>query len=103
MAIVEVTVAPLGTESTSISSYVAGCQKILEKQDKVKYTLTPMGTILEGDLNDCMKLVRKMHETPFQVGAERVTTQIKIDDRRDVNGTMEQKLDSVKTKINKDS
>ena len=37
MAVVELTVCPLGTGTTSASSYVAGAQKILGDQDKVKY------------------------------------------------------------------
>ena len=48
MAVVELTVCPLGTGTTSASSYVAGAQKILSDQDKVKYLLNPMGTVIEG-------------------------------------------------------
>lgn len=40
-----------------------------------------------------------MHEVPFQKGGQRVLTSIKIDDRRDKAGTMEGKLNSVRTKL----
>jgi len=99
MAIVEVTIFPLGTNSTSVSQYVAGIHKILEKQDKIKYSLTPMSTILEGDLDEIFPLIRKMQESVFNQGAQRVETNIKIDDRRDKKSTMEQKIHSVKSKL----
>ncbi|MGM0414854.1 MAG: MTH1187 family thiamine-binding protein, partial [Bacillota bacterium] len=51
MPIAEVTVVPLGTEDTSLSSYVADCQKVLEQEEGIEYQLTPMGTIIEGDLD----------------------------------------------------
>ncbi len=98
MAIVEISVVPLGTESPSISKYVAQCQEVLESQSQVYYTLTPMGTILEGDLDQCLALVKKLHETPFNSKAQRVTTTVKIDDRRDKQGSMDQKISSVQSK-----
>ncbi|ACB83751.1 MTH1187 family thiamine-binding protein [Natranaerobius thermophilus] len=99
MAIVEVSVAPLGTGSPSISPYVADCHQILESQSKVNYKLTPMGTILEGDLNDCLDIVKQMHQVPFDSEAQRVVTNIKIDDRRDKTASMNQKVSSVTSKM----
>ncbi|SHF49017.1 MTH1187 family thiamine-binding protein [Desulforamulus putei] len=99
MAIVEVTVIPLGTGSTSLSSFVAGCVRVLEQAAGIKYQLTPMGTVIEGDLTRVMELVRQMHEQPFLVGASRVSTTIRIDDRRDKEGTMQGKVASVETKL----
>ncbi|MCL4440118.1 hypothetical protein P378_17885 [Desulforamulus profundi] len=99
MALVEVTVIPLGTGSTSLSSFVAGCVRVLEQAEDVKYQLTPMGTVLEGDLPRLMELVRQMHEQPFLAGATRVSTTIRIDDRRDKEGTMQGKVASVETKL----
>ncbi len=99
MAIVEATIIPIGTGSTSVSSYVAACQKILEAEQNLKFQLTPMGTILEGDLSHIFEVLQKMHEVPFAKGAMRVSTNIKIDDRRDQNASMEQKLTSVQQKL----
>ncbi len=99
MAIVEVTTVPLGTGSTSLSKYVAECHQVLENETRVKYQLTPMGTIIEGDLDIILELIRKMHEVPFGSGALRVSTTIKIDDRRDKVGTMEGKVKSVESKL----
>ncbi len=99
MAIVEVTITPLGTASTSVSHYVAECHKALKDYPEIKYQLTPMGTIFEGDLPTILELIQKMHEVPFDKGALRVSTSIKIDDRRDKAGTMEGKLNSVREKL----
>ena len=99
MAIVEVTVVPLGTEDTSLSEYVADCQQVLAEDEEIEYQLTPMGTIIEGDLDKVLAVVRKLHEVPFQSGAKRVSTSVKIDDRRDRKGSMEQKLSSVQNKL----
>lgn len=101
MAIAEITIIPIGTGSTAISNYVAACHEVLKKENRIKYQLTPMGTILEGDLEVIFEAIRKLHEVPFEKGAMRVSTSIKIDDRRDKQASMEQKLKSVKEKLGK--
>ncbi len=58
-----------------------------------------MGTIVEGELEDIMKVIMQMHEVPFENKAKRVSTSIKIDDRRDKTATMEKKVDAVIEKI----
>ncbi|MDD3364026.1 MAG: MTH1187 family thiamine-binding protein [Syntrophomonas sp.] len=99
MAIVEVAIIPMGTGNTSVSKYVADCHKILEEQKSVKSLLTPMGSILEGDLDLIFQEIRKMHEVPFASGAMRVSTTIRIDDRRDKDASIEQKIKSVEEKM----
>jgi uncharacterized protein (TIGR00106 family) len=98
MAIVEVAIIPIGTGSTSVSQYVADCHQVLEYEKRIKLVLTPMGSVLEGDLDIILAAVRKMHEVPFDNGAMRVTTTIRIDDRRDKSASIEQKLKSVQEK-----
>jgi uncharacterized protein (TIGR00106 family) len=97
--IVEVTVVPLGTGTPSLSSYVAKVEKILAKHSNIKSMLTPMSTIMEGRLEDILKVIRKMHEEPFKNGAQRVSTRISIDDRRDKVISMEGKIKAVKSKL----
>lgn len=99
MAIVEVTITPLGTDSTSVSKYVAACHQVLVEENNINYQLTPMGTIIEGDLDTILQLVRKMHEMPFSQGVQRVGTHIKIDDRRDRPTSMQHKIRSVQDKL----
>jgi len=101
MAILDVSVVPIGTSSTSLSPYVAECVRILQKEKKIKHELTSMGSNLEGDLKDLMRVVMKMHEAPFKKKAQRVLTTIRIDDRRDKKGTMEGKKKAVEVKLKK--
>jgi uncharacterized protein (TIGR00106 family) len=100
MAILEISVVPIGTSDTSLSAYVADCLRIL-KEEKVRYELSSMGTNIEGDLNDLLRIAHKMHLTPFRKGALRVVTTIKIDDRRDKKGTLEGKKKAVQSKLRK--
>lgn len=100
MAVVFVTIAPLGTATPSLSSYVAGVQKVLQASG-LKHQMTAMGTIIEGDLDRILEVVREMHEHPFGEGAVRVSTLIKIDDRRDKEHTIEGKMRSVAEKMAK--
>lgn len=99
MAIAEATIFPVGTGSTSLSSYVAACESILKDETRIKYELTAMGTIFEGELEVILEVIRKMHEVPFENGAQRVETIIKIDDRRDKKASISQKLNSVREKL----
>lgn len=94
--IVEVTIVPLGTATPSLSPYVAEVEKVLAKHTRIKSMLTPMATILEGDLDDILTAIREMHEAPFLKGAKRVSTRISIDDRRDKQTSMERKVKVVK-------
>jgi len=102
MAILEISVVPIGTGDTSLSAYVADCLRVLRKA-KVRYELSSMGTNIEGDLKDLFKIALAMHLVPFKKGAKRVTTTIKIDDRRDKKGTLEGKKKAVKEKLRKKS
>ena len=96
----EITIVPLGTGSPSVSHYVAEIHKVLEAApEAVRFQLTPMSTILEGDLEDLFAVVRRMHEVPYSKGAQRVSTSIKIDDRRDKPSTMAGKVQSVLDKL----
>lgn len=98
MAIVDVTVIPIGTETPSVSHYVADIQNILKKYEnegKITFQLTPMNTIIEGELPILFEVIAAIHEAPFHKGIQRVATNIRIDDRRDKKTTMAGKLKSV--------
>ena len=99
MAIVQVSVVPLGTGTSSVSKYVARALSVLEKEKEVSYQLTPMGTVIEGDLDKVLSVVRQMHESAFDSDVRRVLTTIAIDDRRDKTSTMEGKVSSVRNKL----
>ena len=99
MALVEVAIIPLGTGTPSVSQYVAQAVKVLQGKEDIKYELTAMGTIIEGDLEQLLALTRKMHEAVFDAGAMRVVTTLKIDDRRDKTSTISSKIESLKREL----
>lgn len=96
--VAEISVVPLGTGTTSVSTFVAACCDLLDSQEDISCQLTPMGTIIEGQLDRVLEVVRQVHEVPFNLGASRVITTLKIDDRRDKPLTMSGKLESVAKK-----
>lgn len=99
MAIVDVTVIPVGTQTPSVSNYVADIYRVLQKfeeQGDIRFQLTPMNTIIEGDLPKLFEVIQAMHELPFEKGLARVCTSIRIDDRRDIERKMEDKVEIVK-------
>jgi conserved hypothetical protein len=98
MAIMEICLIPIGTKETSVSKYVASASKVLEEAG-VKHELNPMGTVIEADPDKCFEIARKMQEEVFDRGSDRVYTVIKMDDRRDKESHMEQKIKSVKDKL----
>ncbi len=96
MALAEVSVVPIGTGNTSVSRYVAQAVRVLEREKGISYTVTGMGTIIEGDLDRLFDVIKRMHQSVIDAGALRVYTVIKIDDRRDKPSTAEKKVESLK-------
>lgn len=99
MAIVAVSISPLGTGETGVSRYVAEAEKVLRRNPDLKYRLDPMFTTIEGDLDLIFRVIREMQEAVFAAGAQRVSTVIKVDDRRDKPTSMEAKVRSVEEKL----
>ena len=93
--IAEIKIIPLGTETTSLSRYIAACVETVKQAQDISYQLTAMGTIIQGPLERVLELAQRMHEVPFAMGAKRVVTTINIDDRRDKKITMESKVKAV--------
>ncbi len=98
MAIVAVSISPVGS-GVSVSEYVAAALRVAREQNEVRYRLDPMFTTLEGDLGEIYALVQKMQEAVFAAGAVRVGTVIKIDDRRDREVRMEEKVTAVESRL----
>lgn len=98
MAIVEVSIVPIGVSGTSLSRYVAEAVKVLQRTS-LHYEVTAMGTIVSGDLEAIWKALQQMHDSCFEKGAVRVLTQIKIDDRRDRVASPDQKVHAVMEKL----
>ncbi|MDA8188402.1 MAG: MTH1187 family thiamine-binding protein [Dehalococcoidales bacterium] len=84
MVVAEVSFEPIGTGSPSYSDIVTACVSVLNQQKDLKYDVTAMGTIIEGERDRVLKVVSDMEEACFKAGARRVVTNLKIDERRDI-------------------
>jgi uncharacterized protein (TIGR00106 family) len=54
-----------------------------------------MGTSLEGTTEDILAVVAELHAVPFEQGVPRVYTVLKLDERRDREQTLADKVASV--------
>jgi uncharacterized protein (TIGR00106 family) len=94
--IAAVSITPLGTETPSVSRYVAAALRVLEKYKDIQYQTDAMFTILYGEKERVFQAILEMQEAVFEEGAKRVSTVIKIDERRDKEVSPEEKLESLK-------
>jgi uncharacterized protein (TIGR00106 family) len=95
VATADLTVIALGRPDASASAYIAEIQRRLAAQDRVKYVMHAMGTSLEGTTQDILAVVGELHAVPFELGVPRVYTVLKLDERRDREQTLEDKVASV--------
>ena len=98
MALMHLTIIPLGTGAPSLGEYVADIQKALDRSG-FHYRLTDMGTIIEGGSKELLALAGELAEIPFGKGVQRVSTQISLDDRRDKKVTLGDKVESVAARL----
>ena len=94
--ILEFTVIPLGV-GVSLSDYVAACENIL-KEAGLNYELHANGTNVEGEWDTVFAAIKRCHETIHEMGAPRISTQIKVGTRIDRPQTMADKVKSVRAK-----
>ncbi len=94
--IAELVTSPVG-EGTSLSKFVKEAIREIDSFEGIRVLHHPMGTVIEADTIDQILEVTKLaHETIFKAGAKRVVTTLKIDDRRDKDRKMEDKVRAIK-------
>jgi uncharacterized protein (TIGR00106 family) len=99
MATADLTILALGRPDPSASAYIAEIQRHLAAQDRVRYVMHAMGTSLEGDTADILAVVGELHAVPFAMGIPRVYTVLKLDERRDKEQTLADKVASVQRRL----
>ena len=93
--ICEIICSPVG-ELTSVSEYVKAAIDAIREFKEVEVMTHPMGTVYEVDnLDKAFEIARSAHEAILMKGAKRVVTQLRIDDRRDKERTMNDKVKAV--------
>jgi uncharacterized protein (TIGR00106 family) len=96
LATADLTVIALGRAEASASAYIAEIQRRLAAQDRVRYEMHAMGTALEGPTADILAVAGELHAVPFEMGIPRVYSILKLDERRDREQTLADKVDSVR-------
>ena len=92
--IAAMSVYPLG-EGTSLSRFVKEGVKVIQESG-LKYEIGAMSTSVEvPDLDTLFDLVKKVHAAHVAQGAGRVVIDLKVDDRRDKDATMQTKKSAV--------
>ncbi len=96
--VVDLSIIPIG-HGVSISPEIAKVIKIIDASG-IPYTVTPMGTCLEGDWDPVMELIKRCHQEVF-ASNDRVYTKITIDDRKGKTGRLRGKVDSLEAQVGK--
>jgi uncharacterized protein (TIGR00106 family) len=90
-------VVPMGV-GASVSEYVSACQRILAASG-LKYEMHANGTNVEGEWDAAFAAIRQCHEQVHAMGAPRIATTIYVGTRTDKDQTMEDKMASVRAKL----
>ncbi|MBI5741488.1 MAG: MTH1187 family thiamine-binding protein [Nitrospirae bacterium] len=96
--LVEFSIIPVG-KGPGIGDEVAKVLKLVEAS-KMPYKINPMGTVVEGNWDQVMKLIKRCHAAVLNNG-ERVVTTISIDDRKGKPDRIEEKVKSVEKRLGK--
>ena len=98
MVLLEFSMSPMD-KGESVSEQVARSLKIID-EGGVLYRLNPMGTVLEGEFDEVMAVVKRCYET-MRTDCKRITCGIKIDYREGKSGRLESKIASIENKLGK--
>ena len=96
MVLLEMSIVPMGV-GESVSQYVAECVNLVDKSG-LDYEVHAMGTIVEGELDDVLELMRACIEKMAE-HSDRVSCAAKLDYRRGKSGRLAAKVDSVEKKL----
>jgi uncharacterized protein (TIGR00106 family) len=96
--LVDVCVVPMGV-GVSVSKYVVECEKIFQAAG-LSHQMHSYGTNVEGDWDEVMAAIKLCHETVHNMGVPRIGTTIRLGTRTDREQSMQDKIDSVTSKMN---
>ncbi len=95
--IADLSVVPLGV-GVSVSRYVAACEKLL-REAGLSAQLHAYGTNIEGEWDEVMAAVKRCHEVLHEMGAPRVSSNMRFGTRTDRDQSMADKVRSVEEKL----
>jgi uncharacterized protein (TIGR00106 family) len=97
--LVQFSIVPLG-KGESISAQISKVLKIVD-EGGLPYRLTPMGTVVEGEWDEVMALIRTCHLEVLK-SMPRLLTTITIDDRPGKPDRITEKIRSVEKKLGRE-
>jgi uncharacterized protein (TIGR00106 family) len=100
MVLLEMSITPLG-QGDSVSEYVAECVRLIDDSG-LDYELHSMGTIVEGELEQVLDLMRRCIERVAEHN-DRVSCSAKLDFRRGRTGRIKSKVASVEQKLQRNA
>ncbi len=99
MLLLEFSMSPLD-KGESLSEYVSRSLDIIDRSG-VPYRLNPMGTVLEGEWDDVMGVVKQCYERMRQ-DCDRISVAMKIDYRAGRTGRLDSKIDKIEKRLGRD-
>jgi uncharacterized protein (TIGR00106 family) len=96
MVLLEFSMSPL-EKGPSVGEYVARSLKIIDDSG-LDYRLHAMGTIVEGEIDDVLGVLKKCLEA-MASDCERITCTAKLDFRKGHSGRLQAKVASVEQKL----
>lgn len=96
---VDLCVIPLGV-GVSVSEYIVECERLI-RDAGLNAQLHPYGTVIEGEWDAVMDVVKQCHAKVHAMGAPRISTSMRVGTRVDRPQTMQDKLDSVADKLDR--
>ena len=98
MLLLEFSMSPLG-KGESVGAYVSRALKIIDASG-LDYRLNPMGTVLEGEWDEVMAVVKKCYEA-MSADCNRIACSIKVDYRKGHKGRLDSKVASIEKQLGK--
>ena len=95
--IADLAIIPIGV-GVSLSKYVAACERVLT-EGGLEPTLHANGTNVEGNWDVVFAALKRCHEVLHEMGAPRVSTNMRLGTRVDRGQSMQDKINSVEAKI----
>jgi uncharacterized protein (TIGR00106 family) len=96
MVLLEFSMSPL-EKGASVGAYVARSLRIIDESG-LDYRLHAMGTIIEGEIDDVLGVLKRCLEA-MATDCERITCTAKLDYRRGHSGRLNTKVASVEEKL----
>jgi len=97
MVLLEFAMSPTAAKGDSLSPYIARILDVIDRSG-VTYQLTAMGTILEGDWDEVMKVVGDCFKA-LQADCPRIGMNLKMDYRAGSQSRLRSKIEAVEAQL----